>query len=89
VEKWPTVRYRHAAIEFLVKEETPAAEIHHRFERVYGDVCMGASSLRQWVKHFKEQSTDITDQPVALFLERPLLNTTKKGLMHFSETIDV
>jgi len=33
-------------IEFLVKEEIPTANIHHRLQRVYGDVCMGASSVR-------------------------------------------
>ena len=50
-------------IEFLVKEETPAADIHHRLQRVYGDVCMGASSVRRWVKHFKEANTTIQNQP--------------------------
>ena len=35
-----------AVIEFLVKEEIPAAEIHQRLERAYGSVCMGASSVR-------------------------------------------
>ena len=34
-----------AVIEFLVKEEIPAAGIHHRLQSVYGDVCMGASSV--------------------------------------------
>ena len=34
-----------AVIEFLVEEEIPAADIHHRLQRVYGDVCMGASSV--------------------------------------------
>jgi len=32
-------------IEFLVKEEIPAAEIHHRLQCAYGSVCMGASSV--------------------------------------------
>ena len=35
-----------AVIEFLVKEEIPAADTHHRLQRVYGDVCMGASGVR-------------------------------------------
>ena len=34
-----------AVIEFLVKEEIPAAGIHHRLQCVYGGVCMGASSV--------------------------------------------
>jgi len=49
-----------AVIKFLVKEEIPTADIHHRLQcvygevcmcarlqRVYGEVCMGASSVRQ------------------------------------------
>ena len=43
-----------AVIEFLVKEEIPAAEIHQRLQRAYGSVCMGASNVRRWVKHFKD-----------------------------------
>jgi len=36
-----------AVIEFLVKEEIPAAEIHRRLQRAYGS----ASSVPRWVKH--------------------------------------
>ena len=35
-----------AVVGFLVKDEIPAADIHHRLQRVYGDVCMAASSVR-------------------------------------------
>ncbi|PNF15930.1 hypothetical protein B7P43_G07488, partial [Cryptotermes secundus] len=52
-----------AVIEFLVKEEIPAAEIHQRLQRAYGSVCMGASSVRRWVKHFKVGNTSIKDKP--------------------------
>jgi len=50
-----------AVIEFLVKEETPAAEIHQRLQPAYGSVCMGASSVRRWVKHLKDGNTSIQD----------------------------
>ena len=52
-----------AVIEFLVKEEIPAAEIHQRFQRAYGNLCMCASSVRRWVKHFKDGNTSIQDEP--------------------------
>ena len=52
-----------AVIEFLVKEEIPAAEIHQRLQGVYGNVCMGDSSVQRWVKHFKDGNTSIQDQP--------------------------
>ena len=48
-----------AIIEFLVKEEIPAAEIHQRLQRAYGSVCMGVSSVLRWVKHFKDGNTSI------------------------------
>jgi len=48
-----------AVIEFLVKEEIPAADIHHRLQRVYGDVYRGASSVGRWAKHFKDGNTSI------------------------------
>jgi len=38
--------HQRAVIEFLVKEEIPASEIHQRLQRAYGSVCMGASSVR-------------------------------------------
>jgi len=31
-------------------------------QRAYGSVCMGASSVRRWVRHFKDGNTSIQDQ---------------------------
>ena len=62
-----------AVIEFLVKEEIPAAEIHQRLQRAYGSVCMGASSVGRWVKHFKDgKRRQFRNQCVSVFgwLER-------------------
>ena len=53
-----------AVIEFLVKEEIPAAEIHQRLQRAYGSVCMGASSVRRWVKHFTDEKTEAIQKAV-------------------------
>ena len=55
--------HQRAVIEFLVKEEIPATDIHHRLQRLYGDVCMGASSDRRWVEHFQDRNTSIQYQP--------------------------
>jgi len=52
-----------AVIEFLVKEEIPASEIHKRLQRAYGSVCMGDSNVHRWVKHFKDVNTSNQDQP--------------------------
>ena len=53
-----------AIIKFLVKEEIPAAEIHQRLQRAYGSVCIGASSVRRWVKHFKVGKTEAIQKAV-------------------------
>jgi len=39
------------------------SHIHQRLQRAYGSVCMGASSVRRWVKHFKDGNKSIQDQP--------------------------
>jgi transposase len=53
-----------AVIEFLVKEgNSTVVVIHERLRGVYGDVCMGVSSVRRWVKHFEDGNTDIDNQP--------------------------
>jgi transposase len=49
-----------AVIEFLVKEGNSVGVI---YERLRGGACMGAGSVRRWVKHFKVENTDIADQP--------------------------
>ena len=52
-----------SVIEFLVKDEKTAAEIHVRLQCAYVDLCMGTSSVRRWIKHFKDGNTSIQDQP--------------------------
>ena len=71
-------------IEFLVKEEIPAADIHHRLQCVYGDVCMGASSVRWRVKHFKDGNTSIQDKPHS---GRPRTASTEPNKKRVDENI--
>jgi hypothetical protein len=48
-----TDMFRQCAVnEFLVKEGNSTGVI-------YGDDCRGPSSVRRWVKHFKDGNTDI------------------------------
>ena len=73
-----------AVIEFLVKEEIPAAEIHQRLQRAYGSVCMGASSVRRWVEHFKDGNTSIQDE---LRSGRPRTASTERNKERMDEII--
>jgi len=70
--------HQRAIIEFLVKEEIPAADIHHRLQHVCGDVCMGASSVRRLVKRFKDGNTSIQDEPHSSCPRTASTETNKK-----------
>jgi len=76
--------HQRAVIEFLVKEEIPAADIHHRLRCVYGDLCMGASSVRRLVKHFKDGNTSFQDQPRS---SRPRTASTEPNKKRVDEII--
>ena len=73
-----------AVIDFLIKEEIPAAGIDQRLKRAYGSVCMGASSVRRWVQHFKDGNTSIQDQPR---IGRPRTASTERNKERVDEII--
>jgi transposase len=58
-----TIFRQRAVIKFLVKEGNSARVTYERLRSVYGDACMGVSSVRNWVKRFKDGNTEIADQP--------------------------
>ena len=74
-----------AVIEFLVKEEIPAAEIHQRLQRAYGSVCMGASSFRRWVKHFKDRKTEAIQKVVRQCLRMAGTEFYRRGIFKLPE----
>ena len=74
-----------AVIEFLVKEEIPAAEIHQRLQRAYGSVYMGASSVRRWVKHFKDGKTEAIQKAVRQCLWMPGTEFYRRGIFKLPE----
>jgi len=76
--------FQGAVIKFLVKEEIPAAEIHQRIQRPYGSVCMGASSVRRWVKHLKDGKMSIQDEPRS---GRPPTASTERNMERVDEII--
>jgi transposase len=71
---------QHAVTEFLVKDGNSARVICG----VYGDACMGSSNVRRWVKHFKDGSTDIADQPRC---GRPITAATESNKQKVDEFI--
>ena len=74
-----------AVIEFLVKEEIPAAEIHQRLQRAYGSVCMGASSVGRLVKHFKDGKTEAIQKAVRQCLGMAGTEFYRRGIFKLPE----
>jgi hypothetical protein len=76
-----------AVIEFVVKERISEGVIYERLRSAYGDVCMGASSVRRWVKLLR---TETGMSPIGrAAVERELLQlkaTSKKSTSSSDET---
>jgi len=43
-----------AVIEFLNAEKVPPIEIHRGMQAIYGDQCIDVSTVRCWVRQFKD-----------------------------------
>ena len=53
MEEFSDVRFKQRAdIEFLTAEKVPP--IHRRMQAVYGDQCVDVSTVRRWVRRFKD-----------------------------------
>jgi hypothetical protein len=52
-------------IKFLTAGKVPPVEIHRRMRAVYGDQCADVSTVRCWVRRFKDGElgqTDLSDE---------------------------
>jgi len=55
MEEFSNVRFKErAVIDFLTAEKVPPIEIHRRMEAVFGDQCVDVSTVRRWVRRFKD-----------------------------------
>ena len=55
IEEFSDVRFKErAVIEFLSAEKVPPIEIHRRIQAVYGYQCVDESTVRCWVRRFKD-----------------------------------
>jgi hypothetical protein len=49
------MRYKQrAVIEILTAEKVPPIEIHRRMQAVYDDQCVDVSTVRIWIRRFKD-----------------------------------
>ena len=69
MEEFLDVRFKQrAVIEFLTAEKVPPIEIHRRMQAVYVDQCVDVSTVRRWVRRFKDGElgqVDLSDKTKA------------------------
>ena len=53
-QKVPSSVEQRIVIKFLVGENLPSPEIHHRLEQQYGEECLSQTRLFEWFKCFRE-----------------------------------
>jgi hypothetical protein len=56
---------QHVVIVLKKKKKVPPIEIHIRMQAVYGDQCVDVSTVRRWVRRFKDGElgqTDLSDK---------------------------
>jgi hypothetical protein len=55
MEEFSDVRLKNrTVIAFLTAEKVPPLEIHRQMQAVYGDQCVDVSTVRCWVRWFKD-----------------------------------
>ena len=74
-----------ALIDFHVKGEIPAVEIHQRLQHTYGSVCMGVSSVRRWVKHFRDGKTEAIQKVARQCLRMAGTEFYRRGIFKLPE----
>jgi hypothetical protein len=67
-----------ATKKFLVKEGNSVAVIYERLPGVHGDVYMGASSVRRWVRHLRTETWTLPISRAVVNRELLQLSTTSK-----------
>ena len=55
MEEFSDVRFKQRPVsELLTAGKVPPIEIHRRMQAVYGDQCVDVSTVRCWVRRFKD-----------------------------------
>jgi len=62
MEEFSDVRFKErAVIEFLTAGKVPPIGIHRRMQAIFGDRCVDVSTVRRWVRRFKDGELGQTD----------------------------
>ncbi|PNF31849.1 hypothetical protein B7P43_G08910 [Cryptotermes secundus] len=64
-------------IKFLVGENVPSAEIHHRLQQQYGEECLSRTHVFEWCKCFRDGRERVENEP---YDRRPRTSVTQPNI---------
>ena len=76
-----------SACKGLTAEKVPPIEIHRRMQAVYGDQCVDVSTVRRWVRRFKDGELGQADLSDKILSGRPVTASDQLHQDHFEELI--
>jgi hypothetical protein len=62
-QKVPRRVEQRIVIKFLVGENVPSAELHHRLQQQYGEECLSRTRVFKWCKCFREGRQRVENEP--------------------------
>ena len=87
MEEFSDVRVKQrAVIELLTAGKVPPIEIHRRMQAVYGDQCVDVSTVRRWVRRFKDGELGQEDLGDKTRSRRPV---TASGQLHQDRVVEL
>jgi len=90
MEEVSDVRFKQrAVIEFLTTEKVPPIEIHRRMQAFYGDHCVDVSTVRRWVRQFKDGELGQADLSDKTRSGRPVTASDQLHQDHFEDFVDL
>ena len=90
MEEFSDVRFKQrAVIEFLTAEKVPPIEIHRRMQAVYGDQCVDVSTVRRWVRRFKDGELGQADLSDKTRSGRPVTASDQLHQDRFEDFVDL
>ena len=73
----------------LTAEKVPPIEIHRRMQAVYGDQFVDVSTVRRWVRRFKDGELGQADLSDKTRIGRPVMDLKKKLVQSWRKCIEV
>jgi len=61
-QKVPQSVEQRIVIKFLIGENVPSTEIHHRLHQQYGEECLSRTRVFEWCKCFREGSERVENE---------------------------